>query len=249
MLPINCKFKSDSFNKLFNYSWWLQAVSTTSVSNRAKKLLDDVDKVCLFLEKDKINKKTLSIKVKSLCYGEIINYQINNAHSYKLLKDLTVKEHECRRQIQDFINELRACIWLKNNRFVNIIIVPAEKFKTPDLKASKNNEEYYIEVKTLHRPREEADRLMLKEMQVREVETDYHKALKNKINFFVNDSCNKFKSVNSTNSILIIFYNLSISAYITNSNDGRNLNNILGRKYLNKIEKNKNIRIIEISEI
>jgi hypothetical protein len=200
------------------------------------------------LEEIPSNKEILLERVNQLCFIGHKEYQTNNSKSYLSLKDLNELEREHKRQVWDFVNELRACVWLLDNKFSNIEIIAKQNIKTPDIKAIKNNAIYYIEVKTLHEPREEEIRLMSKDVQVKEVERSYHQPLKNKINYFVNDADSKFNSILAEKRILLVYYYLSISAWLTNDSDKRNLDDILGVEYFNRLEKDKNIKIIKISQ-
>lgn len=242
------KFKSETLKKLAPFSWWIQSASVPIGSPEAKIILESIDNVCFILEEVLENKKVLSEKVTQLCFLGKKEYQTNDGKSYISCKDLNESEQEHRRQVWDFLNELRACVWLLDNKFSHIEIIAKQNIKTPDIKAIKDNAIYYIEVKTLHEPREEEIRLMSKNIQVKDVERSYHQPLKNKIDYFVNDADTKFNSVHAEKRILLVYYYLSISAWLTNNSDKRNLDDILGVEYFNRLEIEKNIKVIKISQ-
>lgn len=246
---IHYNLKSETLKKLSNFSWWIQAANTDVSKNTFKKLLSDLDTICLQLESVGDNKTNLLERINSLCANSAKEYQAEDRKNHKSIKDLTELEHEHRRQVWDFMNELKACDWLNKNSFSNIKIIPTQRKKTPDIKAEKDTTNYYIEVKTLHEPREEERMLMDKKMLVMPVETNYHESLKKKIQSFYDDAVKKFKSVDALNKILIIFYSLSISAYLTNDKDKRNLDSILGKHYFNELESKGNMKIIKLDNV
>jgi hypothetical protein len=237
--------KSNSLNKLYPYSWWLQASLVNIGSDQSLKILRQVDKICFKLEENENNFKELDNKISSLCYGKPKQYQIQSNNDYISIKSLSNTEQERRRQIWDFINELKACDWLLKKNYFDLNIVPVEKNKTPDLSAKKRGRKFFIEVKTLHNPREEENRLMDKEIVAKSVDRNFYQPLKSKIKGFIDDAELKFDSVNAENKILIIFYELSISTYIVNGHKENKLESIIGKNFL----RHNFIKIVCINQI
>lgn len=245
---IRPNLKSDTLNKLYVSSWWLQAASTDVARQESKIILNSIDDVCFRLEKQSENKKILLEKVRQLSWVGSKDYQSISDIDYKNIKELTEQEQEHRRRVWDFINELRTCVWLEQESFSNIEIIPIGKKKTPDIRATKDNMTHHIEVKTLHVPRDEEVRLLSYEVEARDVEIGYREGLKNKVISFIKDAENKFDVSGSQNKILVIHYSLSISATITNAPDERNLEDILGGDFFSDLEKDKKINIVIINQ-
>lgn len=219
------KIKSHTLQKLAPYSWWIQATCTDNINTEAYKILTDIDNICLILETDHNNFTELSNKVETFCKGKLNKYLLNN-QEYKSIKDLTPQEQEVRRQIWDFINELKACFYLYQEGYSNLKIVKTEKYKTPDISGKKNSIKYFIEVKTLHNPREEEIRLMQKYATVKDVDRNFEIGLQKKGFYFINDAEDKFNAVNAQHKILIIFYSPSISAIIQKNESLEKIMNI-----------------------
>jgi len=237
-LPHEKILQSVTLRELAPYSWWIQAAAVKIGSNASTKILLDVDKMCLILEQKDFNRKELNNKIRVFKALGKTNYYTENNKNYCSIKDLDNREQEQRRQVWDFINEIRACIWLFHNQFYNVKLIQKNKNKTPDISAEKSGQNWFIEVKTLHNPRDEENRLLQRDVSIRDVDQDYISGLVSKVEYFIADADLKFNDVVATNRLLIIFTTYSISAILKNRNISLN-------SCLCSID-NKGISVVEI---
>ena len=189
------QLQSKTLIQLHKYSWWLQ--------NANRDIINRLDSICLLLEKNKSD--SLAKRLEDICFGKECDY------SSASICDI---DGEQRRQIWHFINELNACSWLISHDHKNILFIPRQKTKTPDLLSTLNKQTWYTEVKTLEMPRDDEEFLVNKKFEARKVDTNFRSGLSNKLEYFADDANEKFESIKAENKILIVYFTPSILALL-----------------------------------
>jgi len=242
-------FQSTTLKILEKCLWSIQALTVYGEKTEQEMLLSKIDSICLNCERNSYNKKILEDKAKIICtlskYPQ--NYLENSDLGYISKRKLTSKEQERERQVEDLINELKSYDWLQNNGFEDISFVPVASKKTPDLKGKKEEKLFFIEVKTLHIPREEENRLMSPYLLTCEPDFNHKKGLEDKINYYIKDASTKFNDIKAENKILMIYSTiggLADISYISKGDKSRKLDDILDGNFFKDEESKYNMKII-----
>lgn len=206
-------FNSETLLATKPNSWWINQV-LYSRNSKGLSLLCCLDKSLCTLEKDRKNKKVLLKKANGLkrkgCRTFIENENIS-------IKNLTVYEHEQRRQVWDLFCEIITLLFLLEEGYENINIIDEGQNKQPEFTATLNKRKYCIEVKNIHTPRDEENNLTMTGWYSSDVDTNYKTGLEKKIREKCNDANKKFENYieEGYRTILILFFNHSISSGLT----------------------------------
>ena len=235
-------FKSVTLNYIKDYSWYLQGFLANQFQGAHLKRLGVIEGTLILVEKDLNNKNVLLNKMKDLCY---LKQAYITKGKYRGWMTLSDKEEEQRRQIHHFFNEVLSINWLLDNGYTQPTFVQTKKNKTPDIQVydvGKNN--YWIEVKTIDRPRSEEDKLRSRRifLSCPKNNLDYLSLL-TKVEEKIYDASKKFKNLKD-NKILIIFYNTDLISSFEYSTPS--LDSLLGRKFFKQKESKYNFRIIRL---
>ena len=106
---------------------------------------------------------------------------------------------------------------------------------------------FFIEVKTLHIPREEENRLMSPYLLTCEPDFNHKKGLEDKINYYIKDASTKFNDIKAENKILMIYSTiggLADISYISKGDKSRKLDDILDGNFFKDEESKYNMKII-----
>lgn len=183
--------------------------------------LKNIDSICVEIEKNSENKKTLCKKANDILGKNFPKKDIScdtNASGrtcYGLDKD---------DRMQDLFFEILSYEYLNKNGYSNIKFLSGEGL--PDLQANKNGQIFFVESKCIHRPKGERDRLMLApidtdgvpEVSVNDVDdiSLICGGLKNKFQSDAKNAKSNFEKVKAKkqNRILLFSFEPSIGAII-----------------------------------
>lgn len=232
-------FSSQTFNKLSKFSWWVQnAPQSNSLSFLAK-----LDYLAGESECDVKNVIELEKKVDSISRSK----RDWKGISLKIMND---KELEIERKVFSLFTEIMTYGFLIENSFKSICFVKECSSKpTPDFFAEKDFKPYYIEVKNMETSKEESLKLQRDGKMFGDVNMNFKEALQNKIDYFVDSSSNKFKSIENSETldsfqkILILNYSTGIDARLS-VNFEANLLAIFGIDYFTEIGNKNKMTII-----
>ena len=150
------------------------------------------------------------------------------------------QQREKERQIFAFFTELMVVKELSEKSFEKIKFIEESNKKTPDLKAIKDDIEYFIEVKRIQNPRDEDEAFKSQGKCSGSVNTNFHSPLLKKINDFVNDAKEKFEQSNCNlqkiEKILILDFDPGISARLNCEDFNPDLDNIFGNGFFEELE-------------
>jgi len=234
--------KSNLFQELKKYSWWVQWVLGHDIPPEAKNLLVRLDDVGLWLEKDSENAAVLREKIKFISQEEK-NY---DGIGWRNISNADAEKHA---QLFELFVELAVCDILSKRGFLNIKLLPEQKLKKikqPDIKAERDGEPFFFEAKRIRRPVFEASTLRTAGMLSNYARDDFREGIKKKIDYFANDADEKFKAANVPEGkrTLILDYEPGIDAIVDlEGGDGQKLERVLGKGYFVALEKQYGMKI------